>query len=113
MRSLRVVRSDVVGSRSSSHALTRFADAALGRLVLDDRGEPLPSRRNTGSTLFTVVRKALVRSRVLPQLATAPRTVLLTPRLGNGCFTLVLITLMIRPLPRCFIPGTTARTSVW
>ena len=67
-----------------------------------------------GNRLFTVIPywpNSLAS--VLDQFATAPRTVLLTPRLGSGCFTLVLMTLMMRPLPRFFIPGTTARTRVW
>ena len=50
----------------------------------------------TGATALTYSTSITVAS-VLLQLATAPRMVFDTPRLGSGCFTEVEITFMILP----------------
>ena len=65
-----------------------------------------------GSTLLTVIPCTPTSlAQVLAQLATAPLIVLLTPRLFSGCLTLVLMTLMMRPYPAAFMPGSTAWAS--
>ena len=67
-----------------------------------------------GSTLFTVMPSGPSSlARVLAQLATAPRTVLETPRPSRGCLTDVEITLTMRPPPAALMPGNTAWTNRW
>ena len=52
-------------------------------------------------------------ARVLDQLPTAARTVLLTPNPCKGTFTLVLMMFTIRPYPLARMPGTTAWARRW
>ena len=67
-----------------------------------------------GSTLFTVMPNGATSvAQVLAQFATAPRTVLDTPRPASGALTDVLITLTTLPQPAFFIPGNTAWVKMW
>ena len=67
-----------------------------------------------GKTLFTVMPQGPTSfASVFAQFATAPRTVLLTPRPFNGCLTLVEMTFTMRPWPAARMPGSTAVASKW
>src|SRR5690606_23801824 len=77
-----------------------FLTASVVALVFDALFSIMDDKRPVavapGKTLFTVMPNCPTSlASVFAQLATAARMVLLTPRLGNGCFTDVEMILMI------------------